>query len=125
MITDIYLKHVNDPAYNEEAILETQEFEVLLSQIKMTLLTPNNSVLGFPEFGVDEESALFNFSDSYDLTKLEASLRFQLKKYCTLLRNRDWEVSAKIVPDGVDQYRDVVHVLLTVDKNATFVIAYD
>jgi len=125
MIRDIYLKHINDPGYNQDSIMESQEFEVLLSQIKMTLLTPNRSVLGFSEYGVDEESILFNFSDSVDLESLEASLRFQLKKYCTLLRNRDWDVSAVIVPDSIDQHRDTIHAVLTVDKTVTFVIAYD
>ena len=43
----------------------------------------------------------------------------------TLLKNRNWEVEAYIVPDGTDQYRDAIHVLLTIDANVRFVIAYE
>lgn len=125
MITDIYLKKPDEPGYNELSLIEEQEFEVLLSQIKMTLLTPQNTVLGAEVFGVDEDGLLFEFSDSFDKTALEQAIRAQLSEYCTLLRNREYSIRVHVVPDGTNQYRDAVHVLITIDKKATFVIAYD
>jgi len=124
MITEIYLKKPDEPGYNELSIIEKEEFEILLSQIRMTLLTSTKSVLGESEFGVNEESNLFEFSDSIDLTSIEQTIKFQLKKYCTLLRNREYSVSVKTLADGIDQFKNSVHVLITVDKKATFVIAY-
>ena len=124
MITDIYLKRENDPGYDELSFIEREEFQVLLAQIKMTLLTPTRTVLGHSQYGVDEESFLFDFSDSVDLAGLEIGVRYQLKQYCSLLKNRNFEVKAYLIPDGIDQYKDSIHLLLTIDSNARFVIAY-
>ena len=124
MITDIYLKHENDPGYDELSFIEREELQVLLAQIKMTLLTPTKTVLGGSDYGVDEESFLFDFSDSVDLAGLEIGVRYQLKQYCSLLKNRNFEVKAYLVADGIDQYRDSIHLLLTIDGKARFVIAY-
>jgi hypothetical protein len=90
----------------------------------MTLLTPTRSVLGEATYGVDEDSFLFEFSESVDLAGLETGVRYQLKKYCSLLKNRNWEVNGYLVPDGIDQHRDAIHLLLNVDDKARFVIAY-
>ena len=124
MITDIYLKHENDPGYDELSFIEKEEFNALLAQIKMTLLTPTRTVLGDATYGVNEESFLFEFSDSVDLAGLEIGVRYQLKQYCSLLKNRNWDVKGYLMPDGIDQFRDVIHLLLTVDNKARFVIAY-
>lgn len=125
MITDIYLKHIDEPGYEELSFIEKEEFEILLAQIRMTLLTPKGSVLGSIPFGVDEESGLFTFSDSFDIIGLESAIRQQLKTYCTLLKNRDWSISVKLLNDEIDQFRDSIHVLITVDKKVAFVIAYN
>lgn len=125
MITDIYMQKPGDPTYTEEGLIEMEEFAILLAQIKMTLLTPTRSVLGDSQYGVNEENLLFTFSDTFNKVQLETEIRYQLKEYCTLLKNRTWEVAAVIVPDGTDQYKDAVHVILTVDSTARFVIAYD
>ena len=124
MITDIYLKHENDPGYEELSFIEREELQVLLAQIKMTLLTPTKTVLGESDYGVDEESFLFDLSDSVDLAGLEIGVRYQLKQYCSLLKNRNFDVKAYLVPDGIDQFRDSIHLLLTIDGKARFVIAY-
>ena len=124
MITDIYLKHENDPGYEELSFIEREELQVLLAQIKMTLLTPTKTVLGGSDYGVDEESFLFDFSDSVDLAGLEIGVRSQLKQYCSLIKNRNFEIKAHLVPDGIDQFKDSIHLLLTVDGKARFVIAY-
>ncbi len=124
MITDIYLKRETDPGYEELSFIEREEFQALLAQIKMTLLTPTRSVLGEATYGVDEDSFLFEFSESVDLAGLETGVRYQLKKYCSLLKNRNWEVNGYLVPDGIDQHRDAIHLLLNVDDKARFVIAY-
>jgi hypothetical protein len=125
MITDIYIKHENEPGYTEESIVEQEEMQLLLSQIKMTLMTPNRSVLGAADYGIDEDNYLFEFSEDFDIVNVEEQVRSQLEQYCTLLKNRDWEAKAYLVTNDNDQYRDAVHVVLSVDKNTRFVIAYE
>jgi hypothetical protein len=125
MITDIYIQHEGEPRYDETNMVETEEMLILLAQIKMTLMTSKESVLGEENYGVDENRMLFDFSENFNKVSLENEIRFQLKEYCTLLKNRDWEVEAYIVPDGTDQFRDSIHILLTVDSNVRFVIAYE
>jgi hypothetical protein len=125
MITDIYLKRPEDPEYDESSFIEQEEFSMLLAQLKMTLMTPTSSVLGESNYGVDSEGNLFEFSKSINLAGLETTIRAQLQEYCTLLKNRDYSVNAYLMPDGLDQFREVIHVMLTVDKKARFVIAYD
>lgn len=125
MITDIYIQHIGDPAYNADSLIEQEELAILLTQIKMTLMTPKRSVLGAAMYGIDEESFLFKFSESFNKVALEDEIRYQLKEKCTLLKNRNWEVEAFLVPDGIDQFRDAIHVMLTVDSNVRFVIAYE
>lgn len=125
MITDIYLKHENDPGYNEQSIIEQEELQILLAQIKMTLLTPKRSVLGSATYGIDEDKYLFTFSDAFDTIGIENAIRAQLREHCTLLKNRNWDAKAFIVPDGLDQHRDAVHIMLTIDEKVRFVIAYE
>lgn len=125
MITDIYLKRPEDPGYEESSFIEQEELSMLLAQIKMTLMTPTNSVLGGSQYGVDSEGNLFNFSDSVNLAGLETTVRSQLQTYCTLLKNRNYSVSVYLMPDGLDQFREVIHVMITVDEKARFVIVYD
>jgi hypothetical protein len=125
MITDIYIQHQGEPRYDENLMVENEEMLILLAQLKMTLMTSKESVLGAASFGVDENRMLFDFSESFNKVSLENEIRYQLKEYCTLLKNRNWEVEAYIVPDGTDQYRDAIHVLLTIDSNVRFVIAYE
>ena len=124
MFTDIYLKHDGDPGYDETSIIESEEFNLILAQVKMVLLTPKHSVLGDTAFGIDEDRFLFDFSNSFDLTSLENSIRFQLREYCSLLKNRNWDAKAYIVPDELDPNRDCVHVVISLDKKPRFVIAY-
>lgn len=125
MITDIYIKKSTEPGYNEDSLVEQEELQLLLAQIKMTLLTPNRSVLGEATYGVDEDSYLFDFSEDFDVVNIEEQIRFQLEKHCTLLKNRDWEAKAYLVPNDNDQYRDAVHIVLSVDRDTRFVIAYE
>lgn len=124
MPIDFYIQSVDEPNYNEDLILEDDDLALVIAQIKMILLTKQDSVLGENRFGIDEESYLFEFSDNFSITKIKDDILSQLKLYCTLLRNRNYEVEVLRVPDGVDQYRDAIHVLITIDKSVRFVIAY-
>ena len=124
MPIDFYIKSIDEPNYSEEALLETEDLALIIAQIKMVLLTKNDSVLGENRFGIDEETYLFDFSDSFSTTKIHDDIVSQLKLYCTLLQNRDWNVEVLKVNDGIDQFRDSIHVVISIDKSIRFVIAY-
>jgi hypothetical protein len=124
MPVDFYIKSVDEPLYDPNILLESDDLALIIAQIKMILLTKKDSVIGENRFGVDEESYLFEFSEGFSTTKIQDDILSQLKLYCTLLQNRDYDVEVLKVPDGVDQYRDAIHVLITIDKSVRFVIAY-
>ena len=124
MPIDFYIRSIDEPNYNEETLFETEDLALIIAQIKMVLLTKNDSVLGENRFGIDEESYLFDFSDSFSTTKIYDDIVSQIKLYCTLLQNRDWNVEVLKVNDGIDQYRDAIHVVISIDKSIRFVIAY-
>jgi|688.fasta_scaffold502088_1 hypothetical protein len=124
MPIDFYIKSIDEPNYSEETLLETEDLALIIAQIKMVLLTKNDSVLGENRFGIDEETYLFDFSDSFSTTKIHDDIVSQLKLYCTLLQNRDWNVEVLKVNDGIDQFRDSIHVVISIDKSIRFVIAY-
>jgi len=65
MPIDFYIRSIDEPNYNEETIFESEDLALIIAQIKMVLLTKNDSVLGENRFGIDEESYLFDFSDSF------------------------------------------------------------
>ena len=90
----------------------------------MVLLTKNDSILGENRFGIDEESYLFDFSDGFSTTKVYDDIVSQIKLHCTLLQNREWNVEVLKVNDGIGQYRDAIHVVISIDKSIRFVIAY-
>jgi hypothetical protein len=124
MPIDFYIRSIDEPNYSEETLLETEDLALIIAQIKMVLLTKNDSVLGENRFGIDEETYLFDFSDSFSTTKIHDDIVSQLKLYCTLLQNRDWNVEVLKVNDGIDQFRDSIHVVISIDKSIRFVIAY-
>ena len=125
MPIDFYIRSIDEPNFNEETLYETEDLALIIAQIKMTLMTPNRSVLGEAAYGIDEDNYLFEFSEDFDIVNVEEQVRSQLEQYCTLLKNRDWEAKAYLVTNDNDQYRDAVHVVLSVDKNTRFVIAYE
>ena len=124
MPIDFYIRSIDEPNDSEETLLETEDLALIIAQIKMVLLTKNDSVLGENRFGIDEETYLFDFSDSFSTTKIHDDIVSQLKLYCTLLQNRDWNVEVLKVNDGIDQFRDSIHVVISIDKSIRFVIAY-
>jgi hypothetical protein len=65
MPIDFYIRSIDEPNYSEETLLETEDLALIIAQIKMVLLTKNDSVLGENRFGIDEETYLFDFSDSF------------------------------------------------------------
>ena len=59
---DIYIKSEEDPGFRPDQVEVYDELEAVLQQIKMTLFTNKGEVLGEPDFGLQVEKYLFEFS---------------------------------------------------------------
>jgi len=125
MITDLYIKHPEDPNYDPDQIIEEDELAMLIAQIKMILLTKKQSVLGSSEFGIDEDSYLFTFGDNVDVDEIREDIFRQLKQSCTLLVNRQWSVDVQLLESEADPNKYVLHASISLNNNINFVIAYE
>jgi hypothetical protein len=86
-LRDFYLRPETDPAYRPNQLEVYDDLESAIQQIKMTLFTRKGEVLGDPDFGVELEKYLFEFSiDPFGLTKEAGG---QINKYVGEARKRD------------------------------------
>ena len=86
-LRDFYLRPETDPAYRPEQLEVHEDLESALQQIKMTLFTKKGEVLGEPDFGLDVEKYLFEFTiDPFALTKEAGG---QINKYVGEARKRN------------------------------------
>jgi len=76
------MRNPDDPNYKVSTLEVSDEIEMLITQIKMILLTDQGDVLGAPDFGMSLESLLFTF-DANAFT-IEQKLRDQMMKFCPL-----------------------------------------
>ena len=73
-LRDFYLRSSSDPAFRPNQLEVYDDLESLLQQIKMILFTQKGEVLGEPNFGLDVEKYLFEFSvDPFSLTREAAA----------------------------------------------------
>src|SRR3989304_1417726 len=56
-----YMRNSDDPNFKDNLLEVSDEIEILISQIKMILLTDQGDILGAPDFGMSLESLLFTF----------------------------------------------------------------
>lgn len=124
MFVDIYTEKPEDPRYDPNKILEDDELALLIAQIKMILLTKKRSILGSPDFGIDAESYLFEFSGSVSLNTIEAEAQRAISRSCSLLGNRSYSVKAILRSLEGDSNRQAIHLLITIDSTIRFVMAY-
>ena len=82
MSREIYMRDPTDPQYKEGIMEVNDEVEMLVSQIKMIMLTRPGEVLGAPDFGVALEDQLFSFNvNEY---ALKSMLSDQVAKFVPL-----------------------------------------
>jgi hypothetical protein len=96
-LREFYLRPTEDPAYVPDQLEINDELESTVQQIKMTLFTNRGEVLGEPNFGVEVEKYLFEFSiDPFLLTKDAGG---QLDAYVTESKKRKITVTPASYPD--------------------------
>lgn len=122
-LRDFYIKRQVDPAFNATQVEVYDETESLLQQLRMTLYTKKGEVLGEPDFGIEVEKYLFEFTiDPFKLTK-EAS--GQINKYVGEARKRTIGVRPATYSD-TKANRDIFVLLIDVPEiKNTISIFYD
>lgn len=86
-LRDFYLRVEADPAFRPGQFEVYDELESALQQIKMTLFTNKGEVLGEPDFGLQVEKYLFEFSiDPFLLTREAGD---QINRYVGEARKRN------------------------------------
>jgi phage baseplate assembly protein W len=83
---DFYLREENDPAFRPSQLEVYDDLESTIQQVKMTLFTRKGEVLGEPDFGINIEKYLFEFSISPFSLSNEAES--QINKYVSETRKR-------------------------------------
>jgi hypothetical protein len=112
-LRDFYLRQTNDPAFRPGQLEVYDDLESMLQQIRMVLFTQKGEVLGEPEFGVDVEKYLFEFSvDPFSLTKEAAS---QINTYVGETKKRPITVKPATYSDDRAN-RDIFVLLISVPE---------
>lgn len=96
-LRDFYLRPEGDPAFRPDQLEVYDDLESALQQIKMTLFTNKGEVLGEPDFGLQVEKYLFEFTiDPFNLTKEAGG---QINKYVGEARKRNITVKPATYSD--------------------------
>jgi hypothetical protein len=112
-LRDFYLRPESDPAFRPEQLEVYDSIESTVQQVKMTLFTRKGEVLGEPDFGIDVEKYLFEFTiDPFILTK---EAEGQISKYVSEAKKRTIGVRpAKYADDRAN--RDIFVLLIDIPE---------
>jgi hypothetical protein len=122
-LRDFYFREPGDPRYREDQLEVSDDLESTLQQIRMTLFTNKGEVLGEPDFGVDLEKYLFEFSiDPFSVSLAAAE---QINKYVGETRKRRIDVKPSTYSDERSN-RDILVLLIDVPELKTpLAVFYD
>ena len=122
-LRDFYTRTNDDPKYLEDRLEISDEIESAIQQVKMTLFTKKGEVLGEPDFGINLDSYLFDYS--IDPQGLGRDATGQINKYVAEARKRQISVSPAIYPDDKSN-RDIFVLLINIPElKNQFALFYD
>ena len=90
---EIYMRDPDDSNFKSDLLEVTDEVELLITQIKMILLTNQGDILEAPDFGMSLEDLLFTF-DANAFT-IENKLQDQMLKFSPLAYRFDVRFEVK------------------------------
>ena len=90
-LRDLYIRKEDEPGFDQDRLEVFDELESTIQQIKMTLFTRRGEVLGEPNFGVEVERYLFEFSIAPFGIKQDAT--DQINAYVSGARKKNITVS--------------------------------
>jgi hypothetical protein len=112
-LRDFYTRTMEDPKYLGDRVEISDELESAIQQVKMTLFTKKGEVLGEPDFGIDLDSYLFEYS--VDPMSLSQDATSQINKYVAEARKRQISVSPSMYPDDKSN-RDIFVLLIDIPE---------
>jgi hypothetical protein len=122
-LRDFYTRTDGDAKYEDDRLEISDDLESAVQQIKMTLFTNKGEVLGEPDFGLNIEKYLFEYSIDSDAIAKEASM--QINKYANELTKRSITVDSMMYPDSVSE-RDIFVLLINLpEQKDPIAILYD
>lgn len=112
-LRDFYTRTDGDPRYLNDRVEIGDELESAIQQVKMTLFTQKGEVLGEPDFGLNLDSYLFEYSvDPFNLSDEATS---QINKYVAEARKRQITASPSLYPDDKSN-RDILVLLIDIPE---------
>jgi predicted HTH domain antitoxin len=122
-LRDFYTRTDGDAKYEDGRLEISDDLESAIQQIKMTLFTNKGEVLGEPDFGLDIEKYLFEYSIDSDLIAKEATM--QINRYSNELAKRSITVDSMMYPDEVSN-RDIFVLLINLpEQKDPIAVFYD
>ena len=122
-LRDFYTRTTEDPRDLGDRLEMSDELESAIQQVKMTLFTRKGEVLGEPDFGIELDSYLFEYS--IDPSRLGKEATSQINKYVTEARKRQITVSPSLYPDDRAN-RDIFVLLIDIPETKnSFALFYD
>ena len=112
-LRDFYTRTMEDPKYLGDRVEISDELESAVQQVKMTLFTKKGEVLGEPDFGIELDSYLFEYS--IDPSRLSQDATSQINKYVAESRKRQISVSPSMYPDDKSN-RDIFVLLIDIPE---------
>lgn len=112
-LRDFYTRTDDDPKYLNDRVEISDELESAIQQVKMTLFTKKGEVLGEPDFGIDLDGYLFEYS--VNPFNLSAEATEQINKYVSEARKRQITVSPSTYPDDRSN-RDILVLLVDIPE---------
>ncbi len=108
---DFYIKHIGDPNYQTNVVVNNGEIEQLMAQIETVLFTRKRDVLGEPGFGCNLDDMIYGLNQSEYQIKNE--IESQLMNYVPLARKYSTQVAVEFYRGEV---RDVAYIDITINN---------
>lgn len=108
---DFYIKHIGDPNYNKDSIINNDEVQELLAQIETILFTNKQEVLGEPGFGCSLDTLIYGLNQTG--FQIKNTIQEQIHNYCPLARKYSTKVKVDFVKGEV---RDICFIDITVNN---------
>ena len=122
-VRDFYMRPEEDPRYIKDQIEVYDPLEAVLTQVRMTLLTSKGDVLGEPNFGLDVEGRLFEYS--IDLEQFTEEANTQITAFIPESAFRNIRVNANTFEMG-QSHRIGAMLNIDVDGSTSgFSVLYD
>ncbi len=115
MSRDLYMRHPEDPNFKPNILEVSDEIEMLISQIKMILMTNKGEVLGAPDFGVNLEEQLFTLNrNEYSIKSV---IKDQVMSFCELANKYSVTLDVKFARGTA---RDMCLINVSIDGTKAF-----